>query len=277
MNNYLYILFLCCSFCQNAICQVSDNDTKIILATWNIGHFSNGSKKDSKISSKNHDVKLYQYREFVYDSLKADVLCLQEYSQEFGVNSSGMMSAASSVLFDGFKIKNEGLQRGFRCNAIFSNVKIKHIRMNEFKCNKQYTKISPSAKTTYYTSADLYIGKKKVKIVCLHLAFSKFKGHPEVQQSQIKELLSRYEKFDRVIMCGDWNTTNYKLLEKSGYSLANDGSMKTFPHSSKALDNIAVRGLKIENVRMIETKLSDHNPIVCIISLLERKCYERLF
>ena len=267
MRNELYILLFCFSFCQNAICQVSDNDTKIILATWNIGHFSNGSKKDSKISSKNHDVKLYQYREFVYKRLKADVLCLQEYSQGYGVNSSGLMSATSLVLFDGFKKKNEGVQRGFCCNAIFSNVKIKHVRMNEFKCNKQYTNISPSAKTTYYISADLYIGKKKVKIVCLHLAFSKIKGHPEVQQSQIAELIRLFEKYDRVLMCGDWNTTNYKLLQKAGYSLANDGSMKTYPHRSTALDNIAVRGLKIENVRMIGTKLSDHNPLVCIISL----------
>lgn len=35
------------------------------------------------------------------------MLCLQEFSQGFGVNCSGMMSAASSVLFDGFKIKKK--------------------------------------------------------------------------------------------------------------------------------------------------------------------------
>lgn len=64
-------------------------------------------------------------------------------------------------------------------------------------------------------------------------------------------------------MCGDWNTTNYIFLKKAGYSLANDGSMKTIPYSSTVLDNIAVRGLKIENVNMIETKLSDHNSLVC--------------
>ena len=43
----------------------SEEDNVVKLATWNIGHFSNGSKKDSKINSKNHDVKLNQYREFV--------------------------------------------------------------------------------------------------------------------------------------------------------------------------------------------------------------------
>lgn len=240
-------------------------DKVVKLATWNIGHFSNGSKKDSKISSKSHDVKLDRYRELVYDSLEADVLCLQEYSQGFGVNSTGMMSATSSVLFDGFKIKYAGIQRGFRCNAIFSNVKMKHVRMNEFKCNSQYTDISPSAKTTYYTSADLYIGGENVKIVCLHLAFSKIKGYPEVQQNQIKELISRYEKYERVIMCGDWNTTNYILLKEAGYILANNGTLKTYSSTKKALDNIAVKGLKIRNIRMIVTDLSDHYPLICEI------------
>ena len=70
-----------------------------------------------------------------------------------------------------------------------------------------------------------------------------------------------------MIVCGDWNTEIYSLLKNAGYALANDGSLKTFPSKGYALDNIAVKGLEISDVRMIKTDLSDHYPLVCRISL----------
>lgn len=43
----------------------------------------------------------------------------------------------------------------------------------------------------------------------------------------------------------------------------------TFPSKRTSLDNIAVKGLEISDVRMVKTKLSDHYPLVCRISLEE--------
>ena len=122
------------------------------------------------------------------------------------------------------------------------------------------------SRENYYYESDLYIQGKKVKLVFFHLLFSN-KVEEVYQQRQIQELIKRYSTTERVILCGDWNTETYTALMDAGYELANDGLLKTFPGNAEALDNVAVKGLKIIDVRMIKTSLSDHYPLICRLSL----------
>ena len=68
-------------------------------------------------------------------------------------------------------------------------------------------------------------------------------------------------------MCGDFNTTDYSKLKIAGYSLANNGSFKTYYKEKWALDNIVAKGVKISDVRIVKTELSDHYPLICHISI----------
>ena len=86
-------------------------------------------------------------------------------------------------------------------------------------------------------------------------------------QEEISELINKYKDCDRVIMCGDWNTTDFSQFRKAGYSLANNGTLFTYPYKSYPLDNIIVKGLRISDVKMIKTDLSDHYPLVCTVSV----------
>ena len=115
----------------------------------------------------------------------------------------------------------------------------------------------------YYILTDISIGGKKVKLVCTHLIANAGK----IRQDQINELINVCEQYEKIIICGDMNTWNYSKFKEAGYTFANDGTIVTWPTKSYALDNIFVKGLKMSNVRIIKTDLSDHYAIVCSISL----------
>lgn len=239
-----------------------------VLCTWNIGHFSNGRKPYSLIGDE-YEQQLESYRSLIYDEICPDVIAVNEYNVVFsGEDKEDNPYQTSSLLFDKFKKKVIGPQHYWGiCNAVFSNIKIKKNRYIYFESHKntdgdEFTK----SRENYFIESDLYIYGKKVKLVCLHLLFSR-KVAEVFQQNQIEELVNRYKNTNRVIVCGDWNTEIYSSLKNAGYTLANDGSLKTYPSKSEALDNIAVKGLKISDVRVVRTGLSDHYPLLCRISL----------
>jgi endonuclease/exonuclease/phosphatase (EEP) superfamily protein YafD len=120
----------------------------------------------------------------------------------------------------------------------------------------------PRAANYYYISGDLYYKRDVIKLVCAHT----ISRNNDLCQKMIVEIIDAYKDYDKVIMCGDWNSGNYKKFVNTGFSLANDGSYKTYPQGKYPLDNIIVKGLKIIDIRMIETDLSDHCPLVCKIS-----------
>ena len=113
----------------------------------------------------------------------------------------------------------------------------------------------------YYISSDIIIGGETVKLVCTHLV----NRHEEVCQSQISQLIEEFKEFDKVIICGDMNTSDWSKFKDAGYRFANDGSLITFPGRSLSIDNIIVRGLGISDVRVLRTDLSDHYPVLCRI------------
>jgi endonuclease/exonuclease/phosphatase (EEP) superfamily protein YafD len=110
---------------------------------------------------------------------------------------------------------------------------------------------------------DLYVNGVVVKLICAHTTSSAIK----ICRAQINELIQKFEKNERVIMCGDWNTTNFSQFKKAGYSMANDGTKITYPSKSYALDNIVAKGVEITDVKVVKTDLSDHYPLVCRITI----------
>lgn len=264
------IRFLSISFCFCMfLCSVEAKKKRdFVLCTWNIGHFSNGSKPYSLIKPNSYEESLRLYRSFLYNEISPDVICVNEYNRVFSGEGNGMNSyLTSSLLFNEFKRKFVGSSLPPICNALFSNIRIRKPRIFYFESlNRPENGISFKIRDNYYIETDLYLSGNKVKLVFFHLLY--LSEIPEtLQRIQIQELVEMYDKTDKVILCGDWNTGKYSLLKDAGYVLANDGSFKTYPSKGYPLDNIAVKGMEISDVRMINTNLSDHNPLVCRISL----------
>lgn len=272
-----FLLFLALAFIIAVSRLNASNDTSIreafdyfgkkeyVIATWNLGHFSLGKKPYSTIDRGTCLQSMKGFRSVLFDSIKADVICFNEYCKEFGKDEKGQMIVTEGILEGEYANRMIGPLLGYSCNGIFSKVKTKNAKRHEFEINKTVGGKMPRANKYYYVDCDLYLGKTKVKLICAHTINSA----TALCQSQIAELILKYREFDRIIMCGDWNTTDFSLFANSGYQLANDGTFLTYTGSTKhkPIDNIVVRGVKISDVRVINTTLSDHNPLVCRITL----------
>lgn len=240
--------------------------SEIVMATWNMGFFSNGATSRSNINVADYESKLRQYRSIIYDSIHPDIISINEYNRVFmGKDNERNKYVTSTLLFDKFVEKMIGPRRGV-CNALFSKKQLQNSHVTYLESHKKMDGDNfVKNRKNYYIVSDITLGGKTVKLVSVHILFS-HKIPRVVQQYQIEELIEKFKKYDRVIICGDWNTNNYSLLKKAGYTLANNG-LVTFPKSKNSLDNIVVKGLIITDVRVIKTDLSDHYPLVCKISI----------
>ena len=235
----------------------------VVISTWNIGHFANGKNNHSQIKGRDYHAKLKKLNAVIEDSIGADVLCINEYSAVLGVDPNQKERETKKVLLSKYTYKKEGRLMGFSCNSIFSNLLLKNVKECLFNSSLPFLKDVPRAANYYYLCADLYLNGEKVKLICAHTT----SGAVKISRAQINELIQKYKGYDKVIMCGDWNIANFSQFTKAGYTMINDGSIVTFPSKSYAFDNILVKGLKISDVRVIKTDLSDHYPLVCKISL----------
>lgn len=236
----------------------------VVVATWNIGHFSNGQKDHSLISFSDYSQKVEDYRSYIYDSLKAEVLCVNEYEKVFCFDSvRSLYAVTEKMLFNNFRSRQIFKKNSFVCNAIFSNRKLKNATMYPFLYNLFAKEERAAIEWHYYVVADITIQGENVKLICTHLVPLAEKHC----QNQIKELLYFAEKFPKVIICGDMNTWDFSKFKRAGYEMANDGSIVTFPSKKYALDNIFVKGLRISDIKVLKTELSDHYSLTCRVSL----------
>lgn len=235
------------------------------ICTWNLGHFSKGQKPNTVINAISFSSTLQEFLSVLNDSIRADVICFNEYNKTFGVDEFGQKRMTKDLALSKFGYLEIGPLLGFSCNAIFSKFVIRNVNLRRFEISETVAAMMPRAQNYYYLECDLYFNKERIKLICAHTTSSA----SAVCQSQISEILNRYKNNDKVIMCGDWNTQDYSLFKNSGYILGNNGSHKTYPNKGYALDNIAVKGLRIADTRLIKTVISDHYPLVCRISFKE--------
>lgn len=243
-----------------------NEDSSIVLCTWNIAHYYAYGSAKNVIDGAIYEEKLKAFRAVLYDSINADIITLNEYSSNFGVDKMRVAHKSAAVLFDKYETKYEGgtTRKGIVHNAMYSNVRVREFKNQPFEFIKT-TKYKKSHRGFCYLASNVYIDGKKVKLVCVHLIYSK--KDPSLVQGQISELIEAFKGEERVVICGDFNTSNYSKFKKAGYTLANDGSIVTFYKTSKPLDNIITKGVRISEVRTVKTELSDHYPLVCRLSI----------
>lgn len=240
------------------------------LFTYNIGHFSLGARTNSTITAAQYPGKVDAFRALL-STQKPNVFGVVEYSAIFGKNSAGVNVNTKDELFNFQDVEFESSQMNYACYALFgNNVPLYNIAINDFDClaNETITHTTLITAQDYrYISADMYAFGLSIKLIVTHLAFDS--NRPGVlQTAQINELISKFSSYDYVVMMGDWNVSQFSefnAFENAGYILANDGSLITYPSSNKALDNIVVKGLSISHVKVINSPLSDHYPLLCYI------------
>lgn len=251
------------------------------IATWNIGHFSNGSSKNSAINDGNFAAASLKYKTYINDVLGADIICLNEYSALFTKTSH-----YASELFDAYtEVAFEGEQHNYSCNALYSKLPLSNVTVHEFDCNVgvdiQYTN-AVEATDYYYITGELEIGGETVVIVVAHLAFDDYLYDVEpyvdtVCQNQMHELIDVFADVEHVLILGDWNAYDYSyfdLFTDAGYTLGNRNEIPTCTGSATgdlqwSVDNMVAKGLTIRDFRGEPTTLSDHVAVIATITLAD--------
>ena len=246
--------------------------TTFTVASWNIGHYSMGGSKNTKLTDDQYATEKAKYDAYI-DSLGADILILNEYSKMFTPKN------AARYLFLDYGCPFEGEQRNYSCNALYAKLPLKNVTLREFACNTPDTVLHTTVikATDYYCiTGELTVDGKTVTIVGLHLAFND-NLHPNdtVCTAQMDELIATFANTERVVILGDWNAYNaeyYERFAEAGYTVANDGSYLTCTGSRTGglewpVDNIIVKGVTMTDFHEVNTSLSDHIAVVATITL----------
>lgn len=257
------------SYCRNI--QINVDKDSLVVLQWNLGHFSNGKLTESEINHDEISEVIVNFRK-VFESYSADLISLNEYSDIMG-DYGGKEYITRDILFYDYDYAYLGIQKNYSCNSLISSFQLQNVRYNSFLCNEsaQITHTSLiKADDYYYISSLFHWHGKKINLISTHLAFDE--NNQLVAKAQIEELVDRYKDCEYVILCGDWNSPSefYDIFINNGYQLANCdqyGQIITYPFLSRCLDNIIVKGIQINNVKTINTDLSDHYPIICTIKL----------
>ena len=249
-----------------------DVDT-LIVAQWNIGHFSGGVSPNSTIEGIAYEQKKNDFT-LLISMISADVLCLNEYSDYWGKDEKGKRHRANEDLFNSYLYSYVGHQSRYSCNALFSTIPLNDSKEIRYECNKTTNITHTNAiKATDYYLVETNISYKgnRILIVSTHLAFDN--NNEDVALNQIKELISRYQEEEYIILCGDWNVKSvsaFDLFLEAGYQLGNHGKFGdiiTFDASNYCLDNILTKGLDVVDFHAINSNLSDHKPVVASLVL----------
>ncbi len=245
-----------------------DSASSVRIATWNIGHFSDGKKSNSTLEDGQVAMQGDYFRDYINNAVNADVIFLNEYSKKFTKNSY----LAKDIVFGEYSTVYEGEQRNYSCNAVYSKIEISAPELHEFECNKTAPTIStkgPEPEDYYFVTTDLVIDGETVKLVSVHLAFDG-EGSKNVVINQLKELIAYCDQYERVVLLGDWNINSFAefgIFTDAGYTLANtDERMPTY-NSGSSLDNIVYKGVNVTDFALAGTDLSDHYALYCTITV----------
>ncbi len=244
----------------------SKDDGILRLVSWNIGHYSDGLSAYSQINEQNYDEERAIYHKFIH-YLDADIICLSEYSHIFAYVKR-RQKLSRKVLFSEYCYIYEYPQYNFSCNAVMSNILISDLYDYPYYFNDKQDN-APTGPVNYedyyFLKGQIKLSDKNVTVIFTHLAFDDTETG-RLQQQQIEELINICKDDEYVILAGDWNTEDYSLFMSNGYNVlcSKDDINGTYPSHEPAhlFDNIIVKGLEYKNVKIIESDLSDHLPIV---------------
>ena len=245
--------------------QESNNltDSIVIVAHWNIGHFSQGKSYNTSITAQDTDSIKVLYLDMI-QKVNPDIFGICEYNPIF--NTDGANTA--QLLFSSFPYSYIGKKYKYNCNSIFSHLPL-------YNCSQYF--FPRCIQTRYYSVADIVLKGNTVKFVETHLDFNQNSDGKTCRLSQMEELVDAFKSYPYVIICADFNSSvreEYEIFLDAGFSLASD-SLPNFGSPSSdisriKIDNIIVKGFEVkETIEYPHNSLSDHNLYCCILKIKE--------
>ena len=239
----------------------------ITLCTYNIGRFSHGNAEQSSVTENDYASSLALYKG-ILERINADIIFLDEYNEVFCPDYHGDVIYAKDVLFEDYPVRH-----------ISPNIPGKMYNVSVFSYrwleNISTAFLPDDESGRYYMIADYPLNGKTVKVVNMHFGFTA--GDDDATTlAQITKMINLLAPYNYVILSGDMNMladkSHFSILTDAGYTIANCGNFgdfETFIGSdprviNPCIDQIAVKGFKMSNVRVDETVgASDHIPLVC--------------
>ena len=237
------------------------------LATWNVGHWSNGAHNSSTIrAGEEEQAKSERYQKKL-DVLGADWFGVCEYSSNFVQNAT---ADAAERVFRRYPLRQVGPSHNYQGNAVFHSDRFKVL-----ESKVEYYPICHQ-KTYAYAHRVLVDGAYEAWFVQTHLDFYS----AEIRAAQVSWLVENYGDKDRVVISGDFNTSgvvieglpkrttysDYELFAAGGFSIANP-SGATF--GGNILDNILVKGFAFSDLTVFAKEgLSDHDGLAVTLEPL---------
>ena len=240
-----------------------DENPLIVVAHWNIGHFSKGKAPYTTIATQETDSLKKIYQDFI-NQAGADIFGLCEYNPTFNVGGDN----TADLLFPDFDYSYILDIYAYNCNSVFSHLPL-------YNCHQ--INFSKCIQRRYYTVTDVVICKTLVKFIETHLDFNQGSYGNSYRLSQMKDLVEAFNDSPYVIICADYNSSyreEYDVFRSSGYSFATDSLPNAGSTTSDTtrimIDNILVKGFEIKETKVFPHKsLSDHN-MICSKFLLKR-------
>ena len=235
----------------------------LVVATWNIGHFSFGNNTDSSVTAATYDDNKAEYSRLI-KWMDADILALTEYSAIFYQSET-----ARDLFFQDMSWGHVGTQNSYACQATYLDRKVNSV---------SDINITSVTTTHYYTLVTFEHLGKTIKLVNIHFQANSSQPDDTGIIAQYNEIVSAFASDDYVIIAGDFNLlqmSSLSVFTNAGYTLANGGewgNIETYTHQKGTLtnycfDNIAVKGFYMTDVIVFTYDLSDHYPLVCKLML----------
>ena len=248
---------------------------KFKYASWNVGHFSSYDDEDGSddptIPADEVETMALRYKKVIND-VSADALSIIEYDGWF---DAAMTVETKDKIFPNYRVlegSNAKSTTQYCCNSIL-------LDSSKFLNNSAgETMQTPSTQSRYFKWDRCFVAGVEVCLVTVHFDFE----NDSYRQAQMDQVIERLSSYSHVIIAGDFNY-NYLYAESetkkftdAGYTVANYGyigkiiTKRNKSGSISALDNICVKGFKMDNIQVNEESwtLSDHKLISCDLTLL---------
>lgn len=241
-----------------SLAALSAQAGKFTVASWNIGHFSLGVSATSTIPTADASKWIAEYHRLL-DPLDASLIGVCEYSPFLDREKTVSVRKA---LFGDYPIAFEGpTDTGGHVDSLF---------LRNCTAEKSVvTYFSQRFQNTSFHRTEVEVAGVRTVFIMTHLEPNWPEDHRSMRQAQMRQLLDAVADQPYVIINADWNVCDQDELKPfvdAGFSLANDGSLKTWHTSDPkfALDNIVVKGFVISDARAHPVgSLSDHLLVSC--------------
>lgn len=246
--------------------QLQYNVDHLRIASLNSGCFSRGTDTSNVIPPEDGPDFVATWIALL-KKMDADVILFSEWNPNM---TTGTTFPTKRKILANFQNVQESLTpSGYERKAIASMFDSGSITTVVY--NNQY-----STKRRVYSYEKMILNGEEIVVVVTHLELLE-----EYRALQIAELIAAFADYKRVIICGDFNTQSISEFEpftEAGYDMANGdmwGVEYTYvgnsvsPAEDYPLDNIVVKGLKINNPRYpYDTDATDHKAVVADVYLI---------